>query len=80
MDEEVHDLGATPKGWRRIVGVNGGRFSGPKLNGIVLPGGGDWLLRRPPGADTLKNTSQDLQQRLQYFSIFSLAIAFLPLG
>jgi hypothetical protein len=53
MDEEVHDLGATPKGWRRIVGVNGGRFSGPKLNGIIPPGGDDWLLRRPEGAASL---------------------------
>jgi hypothetical protein len=50
MDVEVHDLGAMPKGWRRIVGVNGGRFSGPKLNGIVPPNGGDWLLRRPGAA------------------------------
>jgi hypothetical protein len=30
--------------------VTGGTFAGPKLRGEVLPGGGDWLLKRPDGA------------------------------
>ena len=27
---------------RRFIGITGGTVSGPKLNGIVLAGGGDW--------------------------------------
>jgi hypothetical protein len=48
--ENMHDLGATPHGHRRIVPVIGGSFTGPKLNGEVLPVGADWLLIRPDGA------------------------------
>jgi hypothetical protein len=44
---EVYDLGATPQGNRVLVQVTGGSFSGPKLRGKVLPGGGDWLWSRP---------------------------------
>lgn len=46
-------VGATPNGDRRIRLISGGRFTGPKLRGEVLPGGGDWLLLRPDGARTL---------------------------
>jgi uncharacterized protein DUF3237 len=38
------DLGPTPSGARRIVHIRGGTFTGPRLNGALLPGGGDWLL------------------------------------
>jgi len=51
--EPIQAVGATPNGDRRIRYVKGGRFSGPKLKGEVLPGGGDWLLLRPDGARTL---------------------------
>ncbi len=43
-------IGLTPSGERRIVGVHGGRFEGPRLKGTVLDGGGDWILSRPDGA------------------------------
>jgi hypothetical protein len=33
--------------------VKGGDFSGPRLRGQVLPGGGDWLLFRNDGAGLL---------------------------
>jgi uncharacterized protein DUF3237 len=46
-------VGATPNGDRRIRYFKGGSFTGPKLRGEVLPGGGDWLLLRPDGARTL---------------------------
>ncbi len=46
-------VGPTPNGDRRIRLISGGRFTGPKLRGEVLPGGGDWLLLRPDGARTL---------------------------
>jgi Protein of unknown function (DUF3237) len=50
---EARELGATPHGNRRIVPVTGGTFTGPKLTGEVLPGGGDWLSVRPDGASEL---------------------------
>jgi hypothetical protein len=43
-------LGETPFGGRRIARVMAGSFEGPKIKGIVLPGGGDWLLLRHDGA------------------------------
>jgi hypothetical protein len=36
-----------------IASVKGGTFEGPKLQGVVLPGGGDWLLIRPDGVREL---------------------------
>jgi steroid delta-isomerase-like uncharacterized protein len=53
MDAELHDLGQTPAGHRRIVIVKGGTFEGPKLRGDVLPGGGDWLVERGDGTRAL---------------------------
>src|SRR5262245_41299749 len=51
---ELHpilDLGATPAGHRRIVPVSGGRFSGERLRGEILPhAGSDLLLTRSDGA------------------------------
>ncbi|HSS50291.1 MAG TPA: DUF3237 domain-containing protein [Thermoanaerobaculia bacterium] len=46
-------VGPTPNGDRRIRYIKGGSFSGPKLQGEVLPGGADWLLLRPDGARSL---------------------------
>jgi hypothetical protein len=39
-------LDATPLGDRRIVPITGGTFEGPRVKGVVLPGGGDWILQR----------------------------------
>src|SRR5262249_3598600 len=47
--EPAQDLGVGPNGHRRIFIVNGGHFVGPRLRGIVLPGGGDWTLIGPDG-------------------------------
>jgi hypothetical protein len=47
--EPVRDLGETPLGRRRVIGITGGRFSGPRLAGRVLPGGADWQLIRADG-------------------------------
>jgi hypothetical protein len=46
LEVEVFDLGDTPYGRRRIARFGTGSFKGPKLNGIVLPGGGGWMLVR----------------------------------
>jgi len=43
---QVLDVGATPHGTRQITYIKGGKFEGPKLDGTVLPGGGDWFIRR----------------------------------
>ncbi len=47
--EPVRDLGDTPLGRRRIIGITGGAFSGARLSGRVLPGGADWQLIRADG-------------------------------
>jgi len=47
------DVGTTPHGVRRILYVTGGTFKGPKVNGVVLPGGGDWAIIRPDGGIVL---------------------------
>ncbi len=46
---EALTIADTPHGTRRIVPITGGTFTGPKLKGTVLPGGGDWLVIRPDG-------------------------------
>ena len=51
--EPVRDLGETPLGRRRIIGITGGTFSGPRLSGKVLPGGADWQLVRADGVACL---------------------------
>ncbi|MEX0407453.1 DUF3237 domain-containing protein [Aquibium sp. LZ166] len=44
------DIGEVPVGYkRRVVFVTGGTFSGDRLKGKVLPGGGDFLMMRPDG-------------------------------
>jgi hypothetical protein len=41
-------IGSTPGGLRRIAPVTGGRFSGERMNGTVLPGA-DWVINRSDG-------------------------------
>ena len=47
------ELGETPQGRRRIIGITGGRFSGERLSGRVLAGGADWQLVRADGVADL---------------------------
>jgi hypothetical protein len=60
------DLGLPACGRRVIAPIIGGTFEGPKLKGIVIPGGADWTLTRPDGIReldvrvTLKTDSGDL--------------------
>jgi len=47
MDIQVNvgkplEVGLTPQGMRRIIPITGGTFEGPRLKGIVFPGGADW--------------------------------------
>jgi Protein of unknown function (DUF3237) len=34
---------------KRFIAITGGTVKGPKLNGVVLPGGGDWQSIHPDG-------------------------------
>ncbi len=44
------DLGETAHGHRRIVPLTGGTFTGPELNGTLVPGvSADWQLVLPDG-------------------------------
>ena len=47
--EPARELGDTPLGRRRIIGITGGKFAGPRLSGRVLPGGADWQVIRADG-------------------------------
>jgi hypothetical protein len=49
----AQELGAGPLGRRRIIAIAGGRFSGERLSGRVLPGGADWQLIRSDGVAEL---------------------------
>jgi hypothetical protein len=47
--EPVRDLGETPLGRRRIIGITGGTFKGSRLAGKILNGGADWQVIRADG-------------------------------
>lgn len=47
------DLGQTSAGHRRIVNIANGTVSGSRLQGRVLPGGGDWQILRADGTADL---------------------------
>ena len=46
-------IGETAEGLRRVVPILGGRISGPRLSGTILPAGADYQLIRPDGYTTL---------------------------
>lgn len=52
--EAANNLGRTPYGERRIIGIAGGIVRGPKLTGHILPGGADWQIIRADGAADIK--------------------------
>ena len=43
------EVGPSSRGTRRYIPITGGTFHGPKIKGVVLPGGADWQLERPDG-------------------------------
>lgn len=51
--EGMVNIGATPSGVRVIIYVKGGKVEGPKMKGVILPGGGDWMTIRPDGVTQL---------------------------
>ena len=42
-------VGRMAVGERRIINITGGSFTGPRLSGVILPGGADWQIIRPDG-------------------------------
>lgn len=51
--EQPLELGQTPWGRRRVIGIAGGEFDGPLLSGKVLPGGADWQIVHGDGSATI---------------------------
>lgn len=47
-------VGRTPAGERRIINIVGGRVAGPRLGGVVLPGGADWQIVHADGTAALE--------------------------
>lgn len=43
------EVGETARGRRRVIPITGGHVEGPRLTGIVLPGGADWQAIAPDG-------------------------------
>jgi Protein of unknown function (DUF3237) len=46
---DILQFGRTPYGERRVIDIRGGRVSGDKLSGRILPGGADWQIIRSDG-------------------------------
>ena len=51
--ERSQMIGPLPEGIRAIFYVVKGEVTGPKLRGMILPGGGDWLTVRTDGVGIL---------------------------
>jgi hypothetical protein len=47
--EPAIEVGPTPLGERRLIPITGGTVAGPRLSGIILPGGTDYQLVRDAG-------------------------------
>ena len=70
----VQRIGAVPHGTRVTVPITGGHFDGPRLQGKVLPGGGDWTLLRGDGVLELdlRSTLETDDGALIHMSSFGL--------
>jgi hypothetical protein len=55
--DTVLDLGDSPWGRRRVINIVGGSFEGPRLSGVVLPGGADWQVVHPDGTASIDTRS-----------------------
>lgn len=51
--DPVIEAGVVPTGRRRIIPITGGRVHGPRLRGVVLPGGADWQIVSAEGVADL---------------------------
>ena len=48
------EVGETPAGMRRVIPILGGKVSGPKIEGHILPGGADFQIVRRDGVTELQ--------------------------
>lgn len=48
------EVGTVDGGRRRFIAILGGEVYGPRLNGKVIPGGGDWQTILPGGLTTIE--------------------------
>ncbi|MFI6645791.1 DUF3237 domain-containing protein [Streptomyces sp. NPDC050504] len=55
--DPVLDLGDSHLGRRRVINIVGGTFEGPRLSGVVLPGGADWQVLHPDGTASIDTRS-----------------------
>ena len=65
-----------PQGTRLVIGVTGGTFEGPRLNGTVKGPGGDWTTLRADGSGRLDvrlllETDDGALILMQYNGIFT---------
>ena len=51
--EPAVEIGPSADGVRRYIPITGGVFHGPRIQGVVLPGGADWQVDRPDGVTEL---------------------------
>lgn len=65
-----HLLGHSHWGERRVIPIAGGRFHGPYLQGVVVPGGADWQVVHDDGSATVdtRYTLQTHDGALLYIS------------
>lgn len=50
----VRSLGMGRLGQRRIIPIAGGRVSGPRVSGRILPGGADWMTTTHDGVSLME--------------------------
>ena len=80
LDMQLDIADAQALGPRQIAPVTGGTFEGPRLKGVALDGGGDWLIRRPDGASEL-NVRATLQTDDDHLiSVWYHGLIFTPAG
>ncbi|MBA3031232.1 MAG: DUF3237 domain-containing protein [Desulfobacteraceae bacterium] len=46
-------IGPSSRGKSQLIPITGGTFSGPNIQGTVVPGGADWQCTRPDGVMTI---------------------------
>jgi hypothetical protein len=51
--EPAVKIGPSADGVRRYIPITGGTFHGPRMQGVVLPGGADWQVDRVDGVTEL---------------------------
>jgi len=75
---EPLDLGQTPHGHRRGIPITGGRITGPRVHGEILPGGADWQVVHPDGWVTVEARYTARADDGQLISIISRGVRHGP--